>query len=151
MNEGSPAAASSRGKSSQCLQGNWKAERVTYQFSHVSQLLWKGLGLSTTLILWCISTIALFSSSIIYGSKSSGCKEDAHHQVASSEQLTRFPFILLFSWYFRIEKSPCMQINQESFTCWTLQQYCSTDLQGGKKKIKREKVTINQTRRDLRK
>lgn len=39
-------------------------------------------------------------------------REDAHDQVASSEQLTRFPSTPLFAWYFRTEKSPCMQIHK---------------------------------------
>lgn len=135
MNEASPAAATSCGKSSQCLWGNWQAQKATYQFSHISQLQRKGLGQSTTFTLWCISTTS-FQLHIRKQTFRLRGREDAPDQAASSEQLTRFPPSPLLAWSISEERNLLTgrHINQESFSCWKLQQCHPTDLQGKKRK-----------------
>lgn len=66
-------------------------------------------------------------------------KEDAPDQAASSEQLTGFPPSPLLAWSISEERNllACRHINQESFSCWKLQQCHTTDLQGKKKPNKK--------------
>lgn len=65
-------------------------------------------------------------------------KEDAPDQAASSEQLTGFPPSPLLAWSISEERNllACRHINQESFSCWKLQQCHTTDLQEKKNKQK---------------
>lgn len=113
MNETSPAAATSCGKSSQCLQGNWEARRAAYQFSHVSRLQQKGLDQSTPGILWCASGTALLPSSCVFGGKSSvrkrGCTTPSS-EFGAARGVTSSSSLSLK--YFRTEESPCMRMHK---------------------------------------
>lgn len=73
-------------------------------------------------------------------------KEDAPDQAASSEQLTGFPPSPLLAWSISEERNllACRHINQESFSCWKLQQCHTTDLQGKKKKQTKTPIQLVQ-------